>query len=68
MFSQTPSIPSSKESYTQFYHFLSSIPRPTLLLVLSTFLLVILFASAAILLFRISRLQQGLSEEINFSG
>uniref|UniRef100_A0A0A9XCE1 GRAM domain-containing protein 1B n=2 Tax=Lygus hesperus TaxID=30085 RepID=A0A0A9XCE1_LYGHE len=68
MFSQTPSIPTSKESYAQFYNFLSSIPRPTLLLVISTFLLVILFASAAILLFRIAKLQQGLAEETNFSG
>ncbi|XP_014244549.1 GRAM domain-containing protein 1B-like isoform X2 [Cimex lectularius] len=65
MFSQTAP---TKQSFTQFYNFLSSIPRPTLLLVISTLLLVILFASAAILLFRIARLQQGYNDESYFKG
>ncbi|XP_073979126.1 uncharacterized protein isoform X3 [Rhodnius prolixus] len=65
MFSQTAP---SKQSYAQYYSFLSSIPRPTLLLVLSTILLIVLFTSAAILLFRIARLQQGLTDEAYFNG
>ncbi|KAK9506658.1 hypothetical protein O3M35_008552 [Rhynocoris fuscipes] len=65
MFSQT--VP-SKHSYAQYYNVLSSIPRPTLLLFLSTILLIVLFTSAAILLFRIARLQQGLNDETYFNG
>jgi len=64
MFSQT--VP-TKQSYTQFYSFLTSIPRPTLLLVLSTFLLVALFSSATVLIFRVARLQGSPSSETYFS-
>ncbi|KAL1117808.1 hypothetical protein AAG570_004123, partial [Ranatra chinensis] len=65
MFSQT--VPTKHNSYTQYYSFLSAIPRPTVLLVISTMILVILFTSAAVLLYRISRLQQGYTSETYFN-
>ncbi|XP_066904257.1 GRAM domain-containing protein 2A isoform X3 [Halyomorpha halys] len=53
MFSQT--TPGTR---APFLTFLRSLPRPTLLLVISTGLLILLFASATVLLYRIARLQQ----------